>query len=51
MILTASMMIKLRKYGMWVDYFAGYPRCAMLEYKSNNWCKLHGISMKRRKGR
>lgn len=49
MILSDSIIEKLRNYGMWVDYFIGKPRCTMLQFKSNNWRKLHGLPMKRRR--
>ena len=49
MNLNVSTVEKLRAVGMWIDYYAGYARCAGLQFKSNNWRKLHGIPMERRK--
>lgn len=49
MKLGSSMVEKINKAGLWINYYAGYPRCPELCFKSNNWRRLHGVPMKRRK--
>lgn len=49
MKLDSLIVEEIERAGLWVDYYAGYPRCSALRLKSNNWRRMHGISMKRRR--
>lgn len=42
---------KLSGMGIWVDYYRGYPSILEILISSNNWRKIHGLPLIRRRGR
>lgn len=49
MRLTDKQAKKLSGTGIWVDYYRGYPSTPDLMIKSNNWRKMHGLPLIRRR--
>lgn len=50
MRLTDKQAKKLSGTGIWVDYYRGYPSIPDLMIKNNNWRKMHGLPLIRRRG-
>lgn len=48
MRLTNKQAKKLSGMGIWVDYYRGYP--SIPNIMSNNWRKMHGLPLIRRRG-
>lgn len=51
MRLTDKQAKKLSGMGIWVDYYRGYPNISDILISSNNWRKMHGLPLIRRRGR
>lgn len=49
MRLTDKQAENIGKCGVWVDYYKGYPNIPDIIIKSNNWRKIHGLPLFRKK--